>query len=151
MFGFSRRRGPESGPSTALGPLETRVMEILWSRGDCTVHGVVAHLEAGKLDAGKRAYTTVMTTLDRLFKKGLLERRKADRAFVYTPRYSRQQWENQRAGDLVARYLSAPQASGVELVSCLVEAVGRHDEALLDELENRIKQRRLDLARGRKP
>src|SRR5258707_10864532 len=146
MFGFSRRRSPETRPSTALGPLETQVMEILWSRGESNVHDVVEQLAAAK-----RAYTTVMTTLDRLFKKGLLERRKADRAFVYTPRYSRQEWENQRAGDLVARFLSVPQASGVELVSCLVEAVGRHDEALLDELENRIKQRRLDLARGRKP
>jgi predicted transcriptional regulator len=146
MFGFPRRRSSEPGSSTVLGPLESQVMEILWSRGESNVHGVVANL-----DAGKRAYTTVMTTLDRLFKKGLLDRRKADRAFVYTPRYSRQEWENQRAGDLVARFLSAPQASGVELVSCLVDAVGRHDEALLDELENKIKQRRRELACGRKP
>src|SRR5258706_1553492 len=104
MFGFPRRRPSDPALPAVLGPLETQVMEILWSCGESNVHDVVAQLAAQK-----RAYTTVMTTLDRLFKKGLLDRRKADRAFVYTPRLSRQEWENLRAGDLVARFLSAPQ------------------------------------------
>lgn len=146
MFGFSRPRETESAPSAALGPLETQVMEILWTRGESNVHGVVA-----ELTAQKRAYTTVMTTLDRLFRKGLLERRKSERAFVYTPRFSRQEWEHHRAGDLVARFLSGPQSSSGQLVSCLVDAVGRRDEALLVELEKKIKLRRRELARGRKP
>ncbi len=91
------------------------------------------------------AYTTVMTTLDRLFKKGLLERRKVERAFIYSPRLSRQQWEHKRAGDWVARFLAGPQPSSELLISSLVEAVGQHDEALLDELERKIKQRRKQL------
>src|SRR5213079_399621 len=107
--------------------------EILWARGASNVHEVVSELAAQK-----RAYTTVMTTLDRLFKKGLLERRKAERAFVYTPRFSRREWENQRAGDLVARFLTAPRSSSGELVACLVDAVGQRDEALLEELEKKI-------------
>ena len=144
MFGFSRR--PSRDPQLpVLGPFETQVMEILWTRGESNVHDVV-----NELAAQKRAYTTVMTTLDRLFKKGLLERRKAERAFVYSPRFSRQEWENHRAGDLVARFLSGPQSSSGELVSCLVDAVAQRDEALLDELEKKIKLRRRELARGKK-
>ena len=50
----------------------------------------------------KLAYTTVMTTLDRLFKKGLLDRIKSDRAFLYSPALSRADWERKRAGSLVA-------------------------------------------------
>src|SRR5438128_8928980 len=50
-----------------LGPLEITVMEILWQRGESNVRDV-----AEKLDR-PLAYTTVMTTLDRLFKKGLLD------------------------------------------------------------------------------
>src|SRR5258706_4136748 len=87
MFGFSRRAAP-STQLPVLGPLEAQVMEILWTRGGSNVHDVMSELAAQK-----RAYTTVMTTLDRLFKKGLLERRKAERAFVYAPRFSRQEWE----------------------------------------------------------
>ncbi|HXK01793.1 MAG TPA: BlaI/MecI/CopY family transcriptional regulator [Verrucomicrobiae bacterium] len=119
-----------------LGPLEILVMETLWRRGESTVRGVVDQLER------PLAYTTVMTTLDRLYKKGLLDRRKAQRAFYYAPRYSRSEWELRRAGDLVAGFLSSCEPERELLVSCLVEAVGRYDEALLDELERRIRLRR---------
>ena len=119
-------------------------METLWLHGESNVRDVVERLER------PLAYTTVMTTLDRLFKKGLLERRKAHRAFLYAPRLSRPQWEQRRAGDLVAGFL-ASEPSRELLISCLVEAVGRHDEALLDELEKKIRLRRKELSgRGKK-
>ena len=127
--------------SDALGPLETEVMEVVWADGESSVHGVI-----GKLGR-PLAYTTVMTTLDRLYKKGLLGRRKAERAFVYAPRLTRAEWEGQRAGGLVASILAGPQASGELLMSCLVDAVGRHDRALLDELERKIRKKRRELDR----
>jgi len=111
-------------------------MEILWERGESSVHDVVEKLRR------PRAYTTVMTTLDRLFKKGFLERRKVDRAFLYAPRLSRSEWERERADDLVAGFLSGSRPSGQLLISSLVEAVGQHDETLLDELEKKIKAKR---------
>jgi predicted transcriptional regulator len=92
-----------------------------------------------------------MTTLDRLFKKGILERRKADRAFLYSPSLDRAAWESKRAGDFVADFLSVAEPSRDLLISCLVEAVGQHDEALLDELEAKIKLRRKELNRRSKP
>ena len=91
------------------------------------------------------AYTTVMTTLDRLFKKNLLVRRKWERAFLYAPRWTRQEWEQKRAGDFVADFLASPQASGDLLISSLVDAVGQHDTALLDELERQIRSKRTEL------
>jgi predicted transcriptional regulator len=96
------------------------------------------------------AYTTVMTTLDRLYKKGLLGRRKVDRAFVYAPRETRSEWERKRTGDFVAGFLDGPHSSGELLISCLVEAVGQKDQALLNELERKIRQKRKELER-RKP
>jgi predicted transcriptional regulator len=125
----------------ALGHLETTVLEILWDRGESNVHAVI------ELLGRPLAYTTVMTTLDRLYKKGLLERRKSERAFLYSPRLSRQQWQQKRAGDFVAAFLSEPQPSSDLLISCLVEAVGRHDESLLDELEKKIRLKRKELCR----
>ncbi|MCX6628994.1 MAG: BlaI/MecI/CopY family transcriptional regulator [Candidatus Solibacter sp.] len=127
-----------------LGPLEVTVMEILWLDGECNVREVVDRV------GRPLAYTTVMTTLDRLFKKGLLARRKTDRAFYYSPTLNRAEWERKRAGDFVAGFLSVAELSSDLLISCLVEAVGRHDEALLDELEKKIKRRRQQLCRSAK-
>jgi predicted transcriptional regulator len=91
------------------------------------------------------AYTTVMTTLDRLFKKGLLQRDTSDRAFYYVPALSRREWEQRRAGVWLSRFLSTHESSGELLISCLVNAVGQHDEALLDELERQICLKRREL------
>jgi len=132
---------PQTAPPE-LGHLEITVMEIIWRRGESNVHDVI-----GELDR-PLAYTTVMTTLDRLFKKGLLDRRKHERAFLYLPRLSRAEWEHKRAGDFVAGFLARSQPSRDLLISCLVDAVGQHDEALLDELEKRIRNRRKELRKG---
>jgi predicted transcriptional regulator len=125
-----------------LGPLEVAVMEILWGRGECVVRDVVDRLER------PLAYTTVMTTLDRLYKKGLLERRKYERAFLYRARLTRAEWEHKRTGDFVAGFLNSTKPGRDLLISCLVEAVGQHDERLLDELERKIQARRQELKRS---
>ena len=97
------------------------------------------------------AYTTIMTTLDRLYKKGLLDRHKSERAFLYSTRQTRLEWEQKRAGEFVAGFLNGPQAAGEMLISCLVDAVGQRDEALLDELERKIRVKRKELYGRRKP
>jgi predicted transcriptional regulator len=148
MIGFLKNRiarGANSSQSLALGSLELELMEILWSKGKSSVREVVPKLSR------PLAYTTVMTTLDRLFKKGLLDRHKSDRAFFYSPRFSRQQWERRRAGDLVAGFLSGPHPSGELLLSCLLDAVGEHDAKLLDTLEKKIRSRRKELSRQGQP
>jgi predicted transcriptional regulator len=112
-----------------LGHLEAKVMEILWSRGESTVRDVVDRMTR------PLAYTTVMTTLDRLFKKGMLDRRKEDRAFYYSAQFSRNEWETKRADTLI---------------SCLVESAGSQDTALLEDLESRIRMKRIELEQKRK-
>jgi len=117
------------------------MMEIVWSLPEVSVREAVEQLRR------PLAYTTVMTTLDRLYKKGLLARRKDQRAFVYSTRLTRQEWERQRAGHLVAGFLEGPNPSREVLLSCLLDAVGTHDPALLDELEKKIRLRRKQLDR----
>jgi len=128
-----------------LGPLEMQVMEVVWSGGRCSVRDVVEKLN------NNLAYTTVMTTLDRLFKKGLLNREKEERAFLYYPALSSQEWERRRAGDLVAGFLDGAQPSRDLLLSSLVDAVGQHDARLLDELEVKIRNKRQELSRKPRP
>jgi predicted transcriptional regulator len=137
MIGLFKNRPSAPQP---LGPLEITLMEILWTYGPGNVRDVIDRLDR------PLAYTTVMTTLDRLYKKGLLARRKSERAFVYSTALSREEWEHKRAGDFVAGFLT-PEL----LISCLVDAVGQHDKALLDDLERKIKLKRKELDRKVKP
>jgi predicted transcriptional regulator len=146
MIRFLRRRGAHRNPagSPDLGPLENTVMEILWEGGEWNVHQVTQRIER------PLAYTTVMTTLDRLYKKGLLDRRKSERAYFYSPRMTHEQWERQVAAEFVAGYLAGPRPAGELLISCLVDAVGQRNEALLDALEKKIRMKRKELDRRRK-
>jgi predicted transcriptional regulator len=136
---FTRQR--EAVQPFWLGRLEFRLMQILWSRGECNVRDVIQQLDH------PLAYTTVMTTLDRLYKKGLLERRMPERAFLYSAKMSREEWERNRAGRIVAGFLAGPPPARELLLSSFLEAVGQHDAELLDELEKKIRQKRKDLSR----
>jgi len=125
----------------SLGRLEFELMQILWSRGECNVRDVAQRLRR------PLAYTTVMTTLDRLYKKGLLDRRMPDRAFLYSARFSPEEWERARVENVLADFLGGPCASRELLLSSFLDAVGEHDSALLDELEKKLRRKRRELFR----
>jgi predicted transcriptional regulator len=98
-------------------------MEVAWrTEMPLTVHDV--HESLGRVVA----YTTVMTTLDRLYKKGLLARDQAGRAYTYSARMPRHRL-------------------AMQLVSNLVEEIGEEDAALLDELERFVEEKRRKLER----
>lgn len=80
-----------------LGPLEAAVMERLWKRGSATVRDVVEDL--GHTRA--LAYTTVMTIMTRLHAKGLLERVRDGKTYVYRPAFSREEHRERLSRDLV--------------------------------------------------
>jgi predicted transcriptional regulator len=139
MFWFLRTTDP-ARPGGLLGPLEWRVLEALWSRGTpAAVRDLIGEFP-------DTAYTTLMTTLDRLHRKGMLTREKQGRAFVYQPRSSQAEFESARAADVLRGALERSGGSLTPLVSCLIEAVGDRDRELLDELESLVAQRRGEAA-----
>jgi len=120
-----------------LGPLEQKVLDAVWSLGSATVREVVRD---GKL---WQTYPTIMTTMDRLFKKGLLDRQPEKRAFRYSVRYSPEEWERAETMSGIRRILDSQHAS--LHLSYLVEAVGAQDERLLDELLSLVERQRTAL------
>jgi BlaI family transcriptional regulator, penicillinase repressor len=122
---------PQGG--TRLGEREREVLEVLWSAGNATVQQVADGLKT------TLAYTTVMTTLDRLYKKGLLQRTKRDRAFVYKPAFSKNDMERGRASEMVHRLFSGSSMNRDALLSCLVDAVQSYDTDLLHRLEEKVR------------
>lgn len=104
-----------------LGSLERDVMEVAWRETrPLSVRDVHEQLRRPV------AYTTVMTTLDRLYKKGLLARGRDGRAFLYTTAVQRHQL-------------------AMALVSNLVDDIGERDAELLDELERFVREKRREL------
>jgi predicted transcriptional regulator len=127
-----------SASTVRLGPLEQQLMAALWLRGSATVRELV---DEGNLPL---AYTTVMTTLDRLYKKELLDRIPEGRAFRYSPRYTKEDLERAAAGETIHQLLGSDSTPSLPL-SYLVEAVTEHDVRLLDELQQLLDRKRRQL------
>ena len=80
-----------------LAPLELDCMNTLWPMGEASVRQIRDQL-AGRLP---RAYTTIMTIMDRLARKGVVERRKAGRNYVYRANLSAAEARSQALGQVV--------------------------------------------------
>lgn len=120
--------------SRVLGELEQSVMDLMWEAGPLVVREV-----QGRVAAGRLAYTTVMTTLDRLFKKGLLGREKVGLAFVYRAVVDRHEYQRRIIEVAVAPLLSEKGAGAV--LAAFVDVAGAKEEHLR-QLEELIAARR---------
>jgi len=132
---------PDSMIETALpaplGPLERQVHHAVWSRGTATVREVIQDRTIWQ------RYSTILTTMERLFRKGLLTRVQEGKAFRYSARYSPEELERLVAVKGIRHLMKSEQAS--LHLSYFVEAVGAHDEKLLDELQSLVERQRAEL------
>ncbi len=83
-----------------LAPLELDCMNTLWPIGEGTVREIRDQLAPRR----PRAYTTIMTIMDRLARKGIVERRKSGRAYVYRPTLSVEDARNHALGQIVESF-----------------------------------------------
>lgn len=114
-------------------------MDAVWRLGRGNVHEVRAAL------GHDVAYTTVMTVLDRLYKKGIFERQRDGRAYVYWTSASPQQHESSAAMGLIGPLLGQGPEAAAPILSSLVDAVGERDRDLLDELDRLVREKRREL------
>ncbi len=134
-----RIRPEQNGLRTSLFDLEAEIMEIVWEQGwdEFAVTDVHTRLEAQR----EIAYTTVMTTISRLYDKELLTRRKEGRRYLYRPEMSRSEFIEAMTREVLG---SLPPVGQATAVAMLVERVAEADEAELDRLEALIRKRRRD-------
>lgn len=135
MLGVVRSPADKDPLAAALGRLERQVMEVVWQHELVSVKDVQTEMPR------RVAYTTVMTTMDRLFKKGMLDRERDGRAFRYRAACTRQDVERAVAGGLLRALLEAEGAAR-PMLSNLVDAISEKDNALLDELEELVREKR---------
>ena len=132
------RRAGRDPLGAALGSLERQVMDVMWAGGTFVVREVLARLDRPV------AYTTVMTTLDRLYKKGFVARARTGRAFSYTAAQTREQVEAAVAAGVLSGLLSHGTGTAMPILSNLVDAVSREEGGLdmLSTLEEMVRERR---------
>src|ERR1700732_1688829 len=109
-----------------LAPLELDCMNALWRLGEATVRDIHAALAPPR----PRAYTTIMTILDRLAQKGVVERQKAGRAWLYKAHLSADQARTHAVSRLVEGFFQgSAEALALHLssLSGLSQAVVRRD------------------------
>lgn len=83
-----------------LAPLELECMNVLWPMGEATVRAIKDQLASRRA----RAYTTIMTIMDRLARKGVVERRKAGRAYIYRARLAATDARSQALAQIVNNF-----------------------------------------------
>jgi predicted transcriptional regulator len=113
MFEKDEGRAPKSVPMAELvtripprrsvldlAPLELDCMNTLWPVGEATVREIRDLLAPRR----PRAYTTIMTIMDRLARKGSVERKKVGRAYIYRPNLTAEEARSQALGQVVENY-----------------------------------------------
>ncbi|HVM92746.1 MAG TPA: BlaI/MecI/CopY family transcriptional regulator [Terriglobales bacterium] len=120
-----------------LGPLERQIHQAVWKLGTATVREVIQDRKIWQ------TYSTILTTMDRLHRKGLLERVQEGKAFRYSARFSPEELERKTALRGMEHLLKSEDAP--LHLSYFVEAVGAHDEKLLDQLQALVERQRAEL------
>jgi len=134
---------PSGARPIVLGRLEAQVMDCLWQSDDAlSVRDVASRLN------GPWAYTTLMTTLDRLFKKSLASREPKGRAFVYRARFTRTDLGVRALKTAVSDIDGGTDTRELALAA-LVDALESHDPDLLDSLERLVREKRRALRQAR--
>jgi BlaI family transcriptional regulator, penicillinase repressor len=96
------KRGPRRRSVLDLAPLELACMNTLWPLGEATVRDIRDRLAERR----PRAYTTIMTIMDRLARKGIVERRKSGRAYVYRAHLTASDARSQALAQLVDNFFA---------------------------------------------
>lgn len=135
-----RVRSGKRGIELRLHELEAAIMEVVWAKKltAFAVSDVVAVLEKSR----EIAYTTVMTTLGRLYDKGLLSRTRDGKRYLYTAKLSRAEFLETTAREVLDGAVGEHRA-----LAMLVQKVSESSASELDELEALIHQRRRELDR----
>lgn len=129
-------------PQGTLGPLETEIMQVVWANGAATTGDVHQQL----LRRRDIAYTTVMTVMGNLTRKGLLERRLEGRAYLYRATVTPQELTRSQVAKVMGTLLDRFAEPAISYLISKLDAI---DEARLAELEAEVSRlRRQRTGRG---
>ncbi|MBI2765931.1 MAG: BlaI/MecI/CopY family transcriptional regulator [Chloroflexi bacterium] len=124
----------QSGPaaqSTSVGELEASVLTALWEGGELATPEVFNHVGRPK----GLAYTTILTVLQRLHRKGLVSRRGEGKAHIYSAALSREHF-SERRGEFLAGAMIGLGSAGL---SAFLAEARRLDPEFMDRLRTQLR------------
>ncbi|RBW68386.1 BlaI/MecI/CopY family transcriptional regulator [Bacillus taeanensis] len=125
------------GLSRFFGPLEAKILELLWEGEELSIKEVQNRLEAEK----PVNFNTVMTVMKRLVDKGVLEKRTCGRTSLFKPIQSKEEFFEAQSKKLTENLLD--EFGGV-VITHMLDSLTEVDETLMDQLEQKIKQLKKD-------
>ena len=128
----------ERGLNRFFGPLEAKIMDILWNDVEMTIKEVQQVLEKEKTTN----FNTVMTVMNRLVEKGILQKRPKGRSSLYKPVLSRSAFLNTQSKEMTNELMDE---FGTVVVSHMLDALEEVDDDLVAKLEQKIKELKKDV------
>ncbi|MCM3755860.1 BlaI/MecI/CopY family transcriptional regulator [Sporosarcina aquimarina] len=128
----------ESGLNRFFGPLEAKILDVLWNDGERTIKEVQQALEKEKVTN----FNTVMTVMNRLTEKGVLQKRTEGRSSLYKPVTSRTEFLNTQSREMTNELM---EEFGSVVVSHMLDALEDVDDDLVAKLEKKIKELKKDV------
>lgn len=121
--------------SATLGKLEQQIMDIVWKSKSCSARDVLTKIEKDK----KLAYTTVATILQRLYDKGLLNRKESASGHTYSPKVSKEKYTQNVAHSFLKNFINSfgdtAIASFADSIDKLPEKKRKYFIEILDEYD----------------
>lgn len=128
----------ERGLNRFFGPLEAKIMDVLWSDDEKTIKEVQQILEREKLTN----FNTVMTVMNRLVEKGILQKRTEGRSSLYKPVQSRVEFLNTQSKEMTNELMDE---FGNVVVSHMLNVLDEADDDLVAKLEQKVKELKKDM------
>ncbi|MFJ7509136.1 BlaI/MecI/CopY family transcriptional regulator [Peribacillus simplex] len=127
----------EVGLNRFFGPLEANIMEYLWDKGEQSIKSVQQSLELDK----PINFNTVMTVMNRLVEKGILEKRSEGRLSLFRPVQSKAEFLEEQSKKLTENLLDE---FGGAVISHMLDAMKDADQSLIEKLEQKIQSLKKD-------
>lgn len=123
----------ESGLNRFFGPLEAKILDILWNDVEMTIKDVQQMLDKEKATN----FNTVMTVMNRLVEKGILQKRVEGRSSLFKPVQTREEFLNAQSKEMTNELIDE---FGNVVVSHMLDALEDVDDDLVAKLEQKIKE-----------
>lgn len=127
----------EVGLNRFFGPLEANIMEYLWDKDEQSIKAVQQSLELDK----PINFNTVMTVMNRLVEKGILEKRSEGRLSLFRPVQSKAEFLEEQSKKLTENLLDE---FGGAVISHMLDAMKNADQGLIEKLEQKIQSLKKD-------
>lgn len=131
----------DKGLGKVLGHLEKDIMDVLWGRGEATAKEVLEELRGAR----EIATTTVFTVLDRLAKKGLVQKVKGGSFYNFRPVYTRDELSKEVSEEVIKGVLDLFSSSAV---ASFVDMLSEKDPKELDRLARLIEEKKREIEEG---